>query len=118
MSTLILTTCDSGAGHLKHERIADRVLSFTHHLVTGPIPAGAAPESFFQCRRALYGSEGLFHAEGWFVVEDGDGRDPHRSHIWSGLPEACREHDQVELWIDPDPNAQLVLLQLLDWLTC
>ena len=28
----------------------------------------------------------------------------------------CRTHDRVELWIDPDPNAQLVMVQLLDWL--
>ena len=33
-----------------------------------------------------------------------------------GLIEACQRCETVELWIDPDPNAQLVLIWLLDHL--
>ena len=116
MSTLILVTCDSAAGHLKRERRADRVQSFTHRLVTGPVPVDGSPETFFQRQRTLYEADGLFYEPFWFERESLDGTKPQFKPIWSRLPEVCREHDRIELWIDPDPNAQLVMVQLLDWL--
>ncbi len=116
MATLILVTCDSGAGHLKQEKRADRILTFIHRLVTGPVPVDGAPETFFQRRQALYESEGLFHEAWWFDVEDLDGTKPGYKRIWSRLPEVCEAYDRIELWIDPDPNAQLIMVQLLDWL--
>ena len=36
--------------------------------------------------------------------------------MWTGLPEVCGNYDRITLWIDPDPNAQLILVQLLNWL--
>ena len=116
MSTLILVTGDSGAGHLKQERRADQVLTFSHRLVTGPVPARGAPEDFFRRRRATCEAEGLCSGSWRFGAEDpGDEASPWRG-VWRPLPDMCRVHDRVELWIDPDPNAQLVLVQLLDWL--
>ena len=115
-SSLILITCDSGAGHLKREKHGARILTFTHRLVTGPIPTGGTPAEFFVDRQAVYRREGLFHENWWFEVEDRTGENPRFKRIWSLLPQACLAHDQVTLWIDPDPNAQLVLVQLLDWL--
>ena len=32
-----------------------------------------------------------------------------------GLIELCQQCETVELWIDPEPNAQLMLIQLLDY---
>ena len=116
MSTLILVTSDTGAGHLRREKRADRIQWFTHRLVTGPVLVDGPPESFFRRQQALYESEGLFHESWWFEREDLDGMKPQFRPIWSRLPEVCRAHDRVELWIDPDPNAQLVMVQLLAWL--
>ncbi len=110
MSILILTTSDSGAGHLKQEKRADRILAFVHRLVTGPVSTNGPPEAFFWRRQALYERDGLFYEPWWF-----DDRSPN-GPVWNQLTDICREHDRVELWIDPDPNALLVLLQLLDWL--
>ena len=116
MSTLILVTCDSGAGHLKREKRADRIQTFTHRLVTGPIPMAGPPETFFMRQRGLFETDGLYHEPYWFDFEHPDGGKPGFGRIWSRLPEVCRQHERVELWIDPDPNAQLVMVQLLDWL--
>ena len=116
MSTLILVTSDTGAGHLKREKRADRIQWFTHRLVTGPVPVEGPPETFFQRQRALYEADGLFHEPWWFERENLDGTLARFAPIWSRLPEVCREHDRIELWIDPDPNAQLVMVQLLAWL--
>ena len=116
MSTLILVTCDSAAGHLKREKRADRIQSFTHRLVTGPVPVDGPPETFFLRQRSLYEADGLFYEPFWFEREDLDGTKPQFKPIWSRLPDVCREHDRIELWVDPDPNAQLVMVQLLDWL--
>lgn len=116
MSSLILVTCDSGAGHLKQECAADRILTFTHRLVEGPIPSGGPPETFFQRRQALYEAEGLHNEPWWFEVEDLTGDNPQYKRIWSRLPEVCLGYDPITLWIDPDANAHLVLLQLLAWL--
>jgi hypothetical protein len=34
---------------------------------------------------------------------------------WRELLPTCQQFDRVELWIDPEPQAQLLLVQLLDW---
>ncbi|MCQ8278245.1 hypothetical protein NFI95_07260 [Acetobacteraceae bacterium KSS8] len=114
MSALILVTCDSGAGHLKQEKRADRIRRFTHRLVAGPVPADGPPETFFQRQRALYEADNLYSEPHWFDFERPGGSLLQR--IWTRLPDECRDHDRIELWIDPDPNAQLILVQLLDWL--
>ena len=33
-----------------------------------------------------------------------------------GLIDLCEPFETIELWIDPDPNAQLILIWLLDYL--
>jgi hypothetical protein len=49
----------------------------------------------------------------------------HHTPVWRlehsggkdlGLIEFCASYDSIELWIDPDPNAQLSLIFLLDFL--
>lgn len=114
--SLILVTCDSGAGHLKREKRADHILTFDHRLVTGPVPTEGPAETFFQRQQALYEADGLYHEAWWFEAEDASGQSRLFKRVWTRLPDICREYERVELWIDPDPNAQLILLQLLDWL--
>jgi hypothetical protein len=99
MTSLILMTSDSGAGRLKRAGRGDRILAFTRRLVCGPVPAGGAPETFFRRRQAMYEAEGLFHEPHWFDVEDLVGDNPHRTIVWSRLPEVCLQYDQVTLWI-------------------
>jgi len=115
MPELLLTTCVSGAGHLIAAGIGDRVMTFTRRLAEGPIPASGPPERFFSDRRALYEAEGLPFEDWWFDVEP-KGVARREIQVWSGLPDLARQFDHVTFWVDPDPNAQLVLLQLLDWI--
>ncbi|CDG40480.1 MULTISPECIES: hypothetical protein [Asaia] len=115
MSELLLTTCDSGGGHLLAAGIGDRVMTFVRRLAEGPIPASGPPERFFTDRRALYEAEGLPFEDWWFDVEP-KGVPSRKIRVWSGLPDLARQFDQVTFWIDPDPNAQLTLIQLLDWI--
>ncbi|MFW7268535.1 hypothetical protein ACMAUO_11260 [Gluconacetobacter sp. Hr-1-5] len=116
MADLILITCISGAGYLRRALPEAQTLIFDHRLVDGPIPAGGPPEDFFRYRRALYDADGLFYEDGQFTDVEPDENFPRSQRRWSTLPEACRDAERVILWIDPDANAQLILIQLLDWL--
>ncbi len=116
MSTLLITTCHSGAGHLKFAKQADRILAITYRLLTGPVPLTGSQKSFLKDRLSAYKTEGLFYEEWWFSDEDVGGKRLSPQAVWSELPGICLEYDRVELWVDPDPNAHLLLLQLLDWL--
>ncbi len=116
MSKLIIATCDAGAGHLKAAKQADRILAITHRLVTGPVRVDGSPEFFFDNRRSIYEADELFYEPWWFGGDDVDGEKLPQKAVWSRLPGTCLEYERVELWVDPDANAQLVLLQLLDWL--
>ncbi len=108
MPSVILVTCDFGVGHLRQERLADDVLPFTHWLVTGPVPAGRPPEAFFQRRKAVYETEGLFSKPWWFKAQDERRDHPGLMPVWNRLPDVCLAYDRITLWIDPDPNAQLL----------
>jgi hypothetical protein len=116
---LILTTSVSGSGHLKARGVADRVVVFEHRLVWGAVPAAADPGDFFLARDALSKADptGWAYWEEWagdtaVGAEDLVGYAPGRT--WSELISICRRFEAVEIWPDPIPNAQLVLVQLLD----
>ncbi|MFI5015121.1 MAG: hypothetical protein ACHQAY_22530 [Hyphomicrobiales bacterium] len=109
MKRLILTTSDSGAGCLKAARIADQVFGFTHRLVSGPVPPVSDPEAFFVARRDLLGEMGDQEGE---VFASSFGRD------WLEVVSLCETVERIEIWPDPCPNAQLQLIQLVDWLSC
>jgi hypothetical protein len=107
MSTLILTPDDSGAGCLAASGIADRVIGFSYRLVTGPVPAVSEPEAFFAERARLGGAA----IQRW----DTDGPD-RLCDEWRDMIRVMSDFDRVEIWADHDPNSQLQLVQLLDWL--
>jgi hypothetical protein len=115
MTCLIVTTEDTGAGCLKQARLADKVVCIDHKLVCGPVPAISDPAAFFAERAEL------FHAEGESWAEWEDGKEWSRASTstshrkWLELTAMCEEFERVELWIDPGPNAQLLLVQLLAW---
>jgi len=84
MKRLILTTSDSGAGCLKAAEIADKVIGIGYRFAAGPLLSKAELAESF----AAFASFGL--------GEIGD------------------RFDTIDLWIDPDPNAQLILVWLLE----
>jgi hypothetical protein len=106
MTRLILTTSDSGAGGLKQTGIADVVIPFGFRFVRGPLPSDA------ELAAALATSSTQHH---WL-------RDIYRKHLGEsgksehGLIDLCERCDTIALWIDPEPNAQLTLIWLLNYL--
>ncbi len=112
MTRLILTTSDSGAGHLKMTGIADRVVGMDQRLVHGPLPSDSETSTFFGSRQDVAAFQALDHWLSWisFAYAEKLGRDR------PGLMEMCEEFDEIELWADPDPGRQLILLQLLNYL--
>jgi hypothetical protein len=107
MTRLILTTTDSGAGCLKQTGIADAVLPFGHRF-SGPLPSEAEITDSLTAPSQHEQSD-----DDWL------------SRIYSkylreidsstALVDLCEQFDVVDLWIDPDPNAQLILIWLLDY---
>jgi hypothetical protein len=109
MKRLVLTTDGSGGGSIGAADLADFVVALGRRLVWGPLPSPAQLESFFAKReRQAEGFHWQDHTPGWRLERSG-GQD-------LGLVEFCAHYDSVELWIDPDPNAQLNLIWLLDFL--
>ncbi len=112
MQRLIVTSDSSGAGHLKQARIADHVIE-SHafdRLVSGPIPPGQGPSAFLKAREAAYDRDPLIAGE----LEWNRAKPALRR--WSELLVLCKTYERIELWIDPDPDAQLRFIQSLDWL--
>ena len=111
MTRLILTTDDSGAGCLKGTGFADIVIWFGLRFVWGPLPSDAELATFLEARSTKHGSPGSHWLD--FIrsryLEEIQGKD-------LGLIDLCERCDTIELWIDPEPNAQLTLIWLLDYL--
>jgi hypothetical protein len=101
MARLILTATDSGAGCLMRVGIADIVIPLGFRFVWGALPSAADLE-------VMVGPGSLNHfPERW----------PGEFHSQGmGLLDLCERCETVELWFEPLPNAQLVLVQLLDCL--
>jgi hypothetical protein len=109
MTRLALTTDSSGAGSIKASGHADIAIALERRLVWGRPPSDAETEAFFAVRTTQ--REGLHwrdYSPSWRIEKSG-GKD-------LGLIEFCAGYDSVALWIDPDPNTQLMLLWLLDFL--
>jgi hypothetical protein len=111
MTRLILTTDDSGAGSLRAAGIADIVLPFGIRFVWGRLPSDTKLATFLEARSTKHGSPGSHWLD--FVrprhLEEIEGED-------LGLIDLCERCETIELWVDPDPNAQLTLIWLLDYL--
>jgi hypothetical protein len=110
MTRLILTTSDSGAGALMYAGVADVVIPLCFRFVAGPLPSDAelalwlAPPSPEQDPAVPFWLDFLGRRRRGEIGRKG-----------LGLIEFCEQCERVELWIDPVPNAQLMLVQLLDY---
>ncbi|MVT65755.1 hypothetical protein GPL21_11615 [Bradyrhizobium pachyrhizi] len=110
MSRLIFTFTDSGAGGLKAARLADCVISIEHRFVCGRLPASGDFDALFAPRAAAHGT-------GPHWLDNLTGRSIEAAHRQGlGLIEFCERFDAVDLWVGPDPNSQLQLIWLLDYL--
>ena len=113
---LIVTCGDSASGGVRVAGIADRVARTSQQLVWGPVPLRDDPVEFLAARFAAWDSDldTTDQPEDW----ERDALSPKiaRHQSWEHHLTAFHEYDRIELWIDPQPNAQLQLLQLLDWL--
>jgi hypothetical protein len=85
MKRLILTTSDSEAGCLKVAEVADKVIGLGYRFAAGPLLSETELAESF----ASFASFGL--------TDVGD------------------RFDAIDLWINPDPNAQLILVWLLEY---
>ena len=107
---------DSASGGIRAAGVADRVTRTSQQLVWGPVPLRDDPAEFLAARFATWDSDlGTGdQPEAW----ERDAVSPKlaRHQGWEHQLAAFHEYDRIELWIDPQPNAQLQLLQLLDWL--
>jgi len=104
MKRLVFTSTDSGAGCIKAARIADKVVGLAHWLVSGPAPMTSDPLDFFSARAALLGSAGADEVE----ISDVD-------LAFREILSKSSMFDRIEFWADPSCNAQLQLVQFLDW---
>lgn len=110
ITNLILTSSDSGAGGLQGARLADCVIAFGQRFVWGQLPSTLELETFLSPRSAMHedsGSHWLDHLTR---------KRPEEARQGLGFVEFCKRFEAVELWIDPDPNAQLQMIWLLDHL--
>lgn len=108
MKRLILTTSDSGGGCLKLSGLADMVIPFGLDLVCGPPPSDAV------LAELLSGSSKRRSTPlpRWADVVGRREREKIASK-GLGLLDFCAQWETVELWVDPVPNAQLMLVWLL-----
>jgi hypothetical protein len=107
---LILTTSDSGAGALQTAGLADCVIGFGRRFVWGQLQSSGELERSLAPRSATrdaLSSHWPDNLAGNSIKEAQD--------LGLGFIEFCGRFDAVELWIDPDPNAQLQMIWLLDY---
>ena len=109
MTRLIVTSDSSAAGGLKKADLADIAIPVDRRLVWGPLPSEMELAAFFEARTNQKPTD---H---W--LDFGQTQRLKRFGIKDlGFLEVCARCERVELWFDPEPNAQLMLLWLLDYL--
>jgi hypothetical protein len=111
MTRLILTFDDSGAGALKGARLADCVIPFGLRFVWGRLQSRSELDTSLSSRPAMRGAS----TSHWLDNLTDECFEDARSQ-GLGLIEFCEGFEAVELWIDPEPNAQLQMIWLLDYL--
>jgi hypothetical protein len=108
---LVLTTGDSGAGALKVTGLADCVIELDLCFVWGKLWSPTKLGTLFASRPGPDDDSEVY----WLATVSGKATDDARAR-GSGLVDFCAQFETIELWIDPEPNAQLILVWLLDFL--
>jgi hypothetical protein len=110
MKRLILTSSHSGAGGLMEAGLANCVIPLAPRFVCGPLPPRIELETWLSSRSAMHQVPGSH----WLDFTGTRLEEARTEGL--GLIEFCHRFETIELWIDPDPNAQLILIWLLDFL--
>ncbi|MDH2345290.1 hypothetical protein [Bradyrhizobium sp. SSUT77] len=107
MKNLILTS-SSGLSLMLADR-ADVVIPFFFRFVWGPLPSPHELATWVATRSDKHGPGSHWSDDVAFpeAEEAGSGL---------GLVDFCERYDAIELWFDPSPNDQLLLVWLLDYL--
>ncbi|MBR1169914.1 hypothetical protein [Bradyrhizobium liaoningense] len=107
MTWLIVTTDSSMAGAIQGAALADLVIAIERRLVWGLLPFDTELKAFFAPRATQPpGLHWLDDTPAWRIEKSGV--------RGQGLTELLSECDSAELWMGPEPNAQLFLFWLLD----
>lgn len=107
MSHLILTTNHAAGETLRRAGVASSAIGLNVRFVFGQLPSA-------QELAALLGPRSARHAADRQHWLDHLPRDCLGQKKDLGLLEFCEPFDSVELWVDPQPNDQLVLIWLLE----
>jgi hypothetical protein len=113
---LIVASGDSATGGLRGAAIADRVVPASLELVWGPVPAQEDPASFAAARLAAWDSDPATSDQPESWARDTAPAEAAHHRSWEHHVQWFAAYDRIELWMDPHPNAQLQLIQLLAWL--
>lgn len=108
MSHLILTTNDLAAHQLRRTLLANDVVGFDLRFVSGKLPSEAELATSLEPRSAKHDIEGKHWLDHFCRM----GRCRTKGN--AGLLEFCDPFSSIELWVDPHPNDQLLLVWLLD----
>jgi hypothetical protein len=111
MTRLIVTFDDSASGALKGAGLADCVLSFGLCFVWGRLRPVSELKTFLSPKAA-----GAAAADDHWLdnLRGADLEEARKQGL--GLIEFCERFETIELWADLDPNAQLQLAWLLDYM--
>jgi hypothetical protein len=109
VTRLILTFDDSAAGALKSAKFADIVISFGWRFVSGQLPSLDDLNLQLSRRSAPFAGSG-----GHWLDNLTGARLTQAKSDGLALVEFCQRFEAIELWADPEPNAQLQLIWLLD----
>jgi hypothetical protein len=110
MSHLILTTSEIAAYHLRRADLANVVIGFRQRFVHGKLPSQDELATLLGPRLGRREISGRHWLDDIRRSElDGGDKD-------SGIVDFCDKFDAIELWVDPEPNDQLILIWLLDTL--
>jgi hypothetical protein len=109
MTRLILTFDDGASGALKAAELADCVIPFGQCFVWGRLRPANELDAFLSPRAANAPA-----ADHWLGNLSSIQFEETRKQ-GAGLIEFCERFETIELWADPDANAQLQLVWLLDY---
>jgi hypothetical protein len=107
MKNVILTS-SAGLSLMLADR-ADVVIPFFFRFVWGPLPSSGELATYVATRSDKHGRGNHWSDYVTFPAPEEMGRG-------LGLVGFCERYDAVELWFDPSPNDQLLLVWLLDYL--
>jgi hypothetical protein len=108
MTRLILTSCL--IPEFTKSDFADLAVDFPFRFVWGPLPPPDEIANYLGARTPNHGP-----GRHWSDFASAGGRSKSGSRRDLGLAEFCQHYETVELWFDTEPNAQLLLVWLLDY---